>query len=68
MIIDFIYPDETTINRRQKGKVYAVDIPRCCRIEDEELGIVIISKKQRSQLDNKELAISILNTWKEHYV
>lgn len=63
MIITCIFDDEAKINKMQSG-VYPVDIPKCVRVEDEELGLIVISTKGRSQLENRNKALDVLTCWK----
>lgn len=63
MNITCIFEDEAKINKRPNG-VYPVDIPKCVRVEDKETGLIVISTKGRSQLENRNKALDVLTCWK----
>lgn len=64
MNIKFLFKDETQINERKKGYAYPVDVPKCARLTDEESGLIVISTKGMSQLENKQAAMQVLNSYK----
>ena len=39
-----------------------VDVPRCCKIEED--GIIVVSTKGRSQLENKAICEEIIKLYK----
>ena len=41
-----------------------MDIPKCVRVEDKETGLIVISTKGRSQLENRNKALDVLTCWK----
>ena len=62
MKIEFLFKDE--LNLRKTGEDYPVGVPTCCRVEDEETGIIVISTKGRNRRDNKLRAMEVVNLWK----
>lgn len=64
MDIEFLFKDETQINERKKDYAYPVDVPKCARLTEEESGLIVISTKELSQLENKQIALKVLNSYK----
>lgn len=58
--IEFIFPDELQIVKRTG--MCPVDVPRCCKIEED--GIIVVSTKGRSQLENKAICEEIIKLYK----
>ena len=42
MNIEFLFKDETQINKRKKGYAYSIDVPKCARLTDEESDLIVI--------------------------
>ena len=57
--IEFIFPDELKVVKRTG--MCPVDVPRCCKIEED--GIIVVSTKGRSQLENKLICEKILELY-----
>lgn len=57
--IEFIFPDELKVVKRTG--MCPVDVPRCCKIEED--GIIVVSTKGRSQLENKLICEKILEIY-----
>ena len=64
MKIEFLFKDE--LNLRKTGDDYPVGVPNCCKVEDEETGIIVISTKGRSRADNKLRALELVKLWKSN--
>lgn len=62
MKIEFLFEDE--LDLRKPIEEHPSGVPTCCRVEDEETGIVVISTKGINRQANKLKAMEVISLWK----